>query len=361
MKTNNEFNVYFWNKITIKDKALLYEHLSNLIDGGVTATNALKGFLDKTLNPKLGLEITNLLLFIESGDSFSTAMKKMPFVFNRKEVAIIEAGESSGTLQKSFLNLSKQLNEEEDLRRKVKGALTYPTIILLFLIIAVFVIMTYVIPKIQPLFESTGIELPLSTRALIFVSEFFINDFYTIIIGLLIAVFSFKAYIKTNSGKRMIDDFYISIPLVGTVYKNYLLAQIASNLGLLIGAGIPIVKTFALTGDSSNNSIYKEIIYNVSKSVSSGKKITQSLEDADPQHKYFKNDFVQMIEAGEKTSTINKVCDKIAYQYSKEVDSSLAILMKWIEPAALLIAGIFVLWFAFAIFSAVLKITETVS
>ena len=360
MKTN-EYNVNFWNRITIKDKALLYEHLSNLIDWWVTVTNALKWFLEKTQNPKLWLEISNLLLFIESGDSFSIAMKKMPFIFNKKEVAIVEAWESSWTLQRSFLSLSLQLNQEEDLKKKVTWALTYPMIILLFLVIAVFVIMMYVIPKIQPLFESTWVELPLSTRMLIYVSQFFINDFYSIIVGIVIVVFVFKTYINTISWRRTLDDFYLSIPLVWTVYRNYIISQIASNLWLLIWAWIPIVKTLALTWDSSNNSIYKEAIYLVSKNVASGKKITQSIEDTDPEHKYFTNDFIQMMAAGEKTSTINKVCDKIANQYSKEVDSSLNILMKWIEPTALLIAWVFVLWFAFAIFSAVLKITETVS
>ena len=189
MKNVNENNVYFWHKITIKDKALLYEHLSNLIDWWVTLTNALKWFLEKTQNPKLALEISNLLLFIESGDSFSTWMKKMPFVFDKKEIAVIEAWESSGALQKSLLSLSKQMSDQEILRSKVKWALTYPLIILVFLIIAVFVIMIYVIPKLRPLFETTWIELPLSTKALIFTSEFFSNNFYLIIIFLLILYF----------------------------------------------------------------------------------------------------------------------------------------------------------------------------
>lgn len=361
MKTFNEDNIHFWNKINIKDKALLYEHLHNLIDWWVTATDALRWFLEKTQNPKLYLEVSNLLLFIESWDSFSTAMKKMPFIFSKKEVALVEAWENSWTLQRSFLSLARQLGEEEDLRRKVKWALTYPTIILLFLIFAIFVIMTYVIPKIRPLFDTTWVELPASTKALIYTSEFFTNDFYLIIIVLAVLVFSFRVYVKSNSWKKVIDDFYLNIPLVWVVYRNYILSQVASNLWLLIWAWIPIVKTFALTGDSSNNAIYKEAIYFISKSVASWKKITQSIEDTDPEHKYFTGDFVQMISAWERTSTINKVCDKIAIQYSREVDSSLNILMKWIEPSALFIAGIFVLWFALAIFSAVLKITETVS
>jgi type II secretory pathway component PulF len=174
--------IYFWNRITVKDRALFYEHLSNLVEGGVTVMNATNSFLEKTQNPKLYQEVSRLFLYINSGDSFSTAMKKLPGTFDRRETAIIEAGESSGTIQKSFANLSKQLREQEDLRKKITGALTYPLIIMVFLAIAITVIMTYVIPKIEPLFASNGVELPFATQSLIVTSSFMINNFVLIII-----------------------------------------------------------------------------------------------------------------------------------------------------------------------------------
>ncbi|MBP8017192.1 type II secretion system F family protein [Candidatus Gracilibacteria bacterium] len=357
---NRDMQIYFWHKITTKDRALFYEHLSNLVDGGVTVTKAVRSFLEKTKNPKLASEVNNLLIFIDSGDSFSIAMKKMPFVFDKKELALIEAGESSGTIQRSFATLAKQLREQDELKTKVKGALTYPLIIMLFLLIAVIVIMAYVIPKIRPLFELSGTELPFATQTLIYVSDFMTNHFLAIIFVFAILIVSFKIYIKTETGRTFLDKFYLEIPLLGTVYRNYIISQISSNLGVLIGAGIPIIKTLYLSGESSNNAIYIEAINIVAKKVESGKKITVSIEEVDPEHKYFLSDFVQLISAGEKTSSMNKVCEKISAQYTREVDSSLSVLIKWIEPIAIFIAGIFVLWFAFAIFSAVLKITETV-
>ncbi|MCK9272336.1 type II secretion system F family protein [Candidatus Gracilibacteria bacterium] len=352
--------VYFWHKITTKGKALLYEHLANLIDGGVTVVDALYSFLEKTNNPKLYKEIQNLLLFIESGDSFSISMKKLPYTFDKKEIAIVEAGESSGTMQRSFSSLARQLHQQEDLKAKVKGALTYPIIILVFLIFALFVIMIYVIPKLRPLFETTGVELPFSTRTLIYTSEFFSNNIVAIIFVIFIGFLALKIYRKSYSGKRVFDDLFLNLPLIGDVYRNYIISQISSNLGLLIGAGIPIIKTLKLTGESSNNAIYIEAMEMIANSVASGNKITQSIENIDPRHKYFTNDFIQMISAGEKTSTINKVCDKISTQYTREVDNSIGILVKWIEPLAIAIAGTFVLWFAFSIFAAVIKITELV-
>ncbi|EKD29752.1 MAG: hypothetical protein ACD_78C00290G0002, partial [uncultured bacterium (gcode 4)] len=125
--TNPEIQeVRFWHTITSKEKALFYEHLANMVDGGVPVIASLRSFLDKNKNPKLEAEIMSLLIFVESGDSFSIAMKKLPSVFDRREIAIIEAGEQSGTMQRSFESLAAELRNTEELKAKVKWALTYP-------------------------------------------------------------------------------------------------------------------------------------------------------------------------------------------------------------------------------------------
>lgn len=353
--------VYFWQTITSKDKALFYEHLANLVDWWVTIINALDAFLEKTINPRLSKEISNLLVFIDSWDSFSTAMKKLPMVFDRKEIAIIEAWESSGTMQKSFECLAVQLREEDDLKLKAKSALTYPVIIMAFLVVAVLVIMTAVIPKLKPLFDTAQVELPFATKSLMFASDFVTWNIIFIIIFIFLAYLWVKAYSKTSTWKKFYDELFLKLPLVWSVYKNYIIAQIASNLWLLIWAWIPIIKTLKLTWEASNNVIYKQAMDIIMEKVASWKKLTQSIQETDPQHKYFPNDFIQIISAWEKTSTVNKVCEKIHKQYTREVEHSIGVLIKWIEPLAILIAWVFVLWFAFAIFSAVLKITETVS
>jgi type II secretory pathway component PulF len=307
------------------------------------------------------VEILNLLVFVESGDSFSIAMKKLPNIFDKREVAIIEAGEQSGTMQYSFVNLANDLRSQEELTSKVKGALTYPFIIVLFLFGAVITIMTYVIPKLEPLFTNTGVELPFATRTLVASSRFIQENFWGIIILFLAVILSFQAYAKSDAGRRSLDMLYLKIPVIGNVYRNYIIVRIASTLSLLLEAGIPIIRTLGLTGESSNNVIFQEKITEISNQVLIGKKIAESIEEADPHFTVFTRDFYQIIGAGERTSTINKVCRKLASQYTREVDSSISVLVRFIEPLAILIAGIFVLWFAFGIFSAVLKITETVA
>jgi len=355
-----EVPIYFWNTITLKEKAVLYEHLANLLDGGVTLIEALQSFVAKTQNPLLYREINQLLLLIDSGDVMSIAMKKLPRSFDVSEVSIIEAGEQSGTMQKSFASLAEDLRNRQELRQKLKGALAYPAIILAFLIGAILVVMVFVIPKLMPLFETANTTLPLSTRSLVATSDFISHHFMVIVFGLLIVGVTIYGYLKSPQGKRAFDEMLIKLPLIGTVYQNYLIVRISTTLGLLLGAGIPIVKTLKLAGSSTGNSLYEEIFAGIVKNVERGNRIAESFNAMDPDGRYFPRDFLQLLAAGEKTSTINKVCAKISAQYTREVDQSVATMIKFVEPMAILVSGVFVVWFAFAIFSAVLKITENV-
>lgn len=263
-------------------------------------------------------------------------------------------------MQKSFANIADELRNQTELIRKVKGALAYPFIIVIFLALAMITIMTYVIPKIEPLFMNTGVELPAATQALVNTSRFMQHNFILIIFLIIAGFFAFKAYEKSEYGRRTLDQLYLSLPLIGDVYRNYIIVRVASSLALLLESGIPIIKTLELTADGSNNAIFAEKISDISKRVESGKRLAESIELVDPEFQTFTQDFSQIVSAGERTSTVNKVCRKLAEQYAREVDSSITILVRFIEPLAILIAGLFVLWFAFGIFSAVLKITETV-
>ena len=181
-----EVETRFWHTISLKEKAVFYEHLGNLLDGGVTLVEALESFCAKIKNPLLYQEITSVLRLIDSGDSMSIALKKHPHTFDKSEVSIIEAGEQSGTMQRSFASLADDLRNRDDLRRKLVSAMTYPLIIMGFLLAAIVIVMVFVIPKLLPLFETSGTELPLSTRSLVATSNFLANHFFLIIFFLII-------------------------------------------------------------------------------------------------------------------------------------------------------------------------------
>ncbi|MBW7954884.1 type II secretion system F family protein [Candidatus Gracilibacteria bacterium] len=351
---------YLFKKVSLLEKFNFYEYLSIMLDGGVTITESLKSVSKKLKNPYFKEKIEEILIFISSGDSLNKALKKIPDIFGPTEYSIIEAGEKSGTLVVSLSSLALEQKKLYELRQTIKGSLTYPLIIILFLILAVIIVMTYVVPSLIPLFAESGVEKPFATTALIATSNFLINNYILLILFLLTFVLFIAFYKTTENGKKTLDSIFLTTPLIGNVYKNYIIASSSSLLGILMNAGIPVVSTIILVGKATNNSIYEDLFNNISIKVSSGKKIVDSIVEIDEEGVYFPSDFVQLLAVGEKTASLDKVCKKLNEQYTREVNYSLATLTKWIEPIAILIAGAFVLWFAFAIFGAILKITGNI-
>jgi type IV pilus assembly protein PilC len=348
----------FRQVITLSDKILFYESLSNLLDGWVTLLTGLKGFSERLGSGILKASIDNLVYFVENGDALNIAMRKIPDQFNEKEIAIIEAGEQTGLLKNSFESVAIDLRMQEDLRRKIIWALTYPVIIVFFLLLAFLVVMTYVIPQILPLLVETTTELSFATRSLIATSEFSQKNFWYIIAWVLGCTFMFRGYTSTSSGKAWLDKMLIVFPLFGRIYRSYLVVQVLSTFALLLSSGVSIVRSLRLTAASAGNVVIYSMFHQIAESLSRGSKLTESMKEVDPTHMFFGLDILQMMETGERTSTVHIVARKISEQYRREVDAALAVMVKFIEPFALLISGVFVLWFAVAIFSAIMQIVS---
>jgi type IV pilus assembly protein PilC len=288
-------------------------------------------------------------------------MKKIPMIFSPSEIAVVESWETTGNLDNTFIKLSDDLKKIHNLHQKIKWALTYPLIIFIFLFVAVIIVLTYVIPAIMPVFETSWVELPLATIMLVKVSEFIRNNFISLVILLLLIVIGLNLYKNTQKGRLVISNFILNFPIIWNVYRNYILSVFASSLWTLISSWVPIIKSLQLTSKSINNLEYQNLITEISLEVSRWNKITDSMQIADKKWFYFTPDFIQLFSVWEKTASLDVVTKKISAQYSIEVDNSLWNLTKWIEPIAILIAWLFVVWFAFAIFGAILKVTETVS
>lgn len=351
----------FARKVSLVDKFNFYEYLSVMLDGGVTISETLESVQSKIQNTFFKEKIQELQTYVSSGDSFSKSMKKIPQIFSSGEISIIESGETTGKLSASLWHLSENLRKSYDLRSKIKGALTYPAIIFLFLLLALVIVLTYVIPAVSQLFASSEVALPLATQALIATSNFVIYNWPYIILFIATATLFFYAYKNTEKWRANLDYFLLGFPLVWKVYKNYILAAFSTNLGTLIASGVPVVKSLTLSAKSLNNLVYEAHLNEVIEKVSGGQKIVDSIQETDPEHVLFPLPFLQMLSVGEKTASLDTVTQKLTEQYTREVNYSLANLTKWIEPIAILVAGVFVLWFAFAIFGAILKVTQTVS
>ncbi len=332
-----------------------------MLEGGVGMAETLQSVGSKIQNPYFKEKILEIETYVSSWDALSKSFKKIPQVFSPWEVAMVESGEATGKLSQSLDRLSKNLKKSHDLRSKIKSALTYPSIIFSFLVFAIVLVLVYVIPALSELFDNSGVGLPIATQMLIGTSNFIIYNWFLIILLLLMLVIVSFVYKNTESGKANIDSLILSLPLIGKVYRNYLLANFATNFGNLISSGVSVVSSLRLAGKSLNNAVYEHYILEVEKKVTWGSKIVDSFSEVDPDHHCFPQDYLQMLAVGEKTASLEKVSERLSEQYTREVQYSVANMTKWIEPLAILISGVFVLWFAFAIFGAILKVTQTVS
>lgn len=358
--SDKEKNIILFKTISLVDKYNFYEYISVMIDGWVPITEALFSVSSQVSSPYFKEKIDEIITYISSWDSFSKSMKKLPHIFSAQEISLVEAWETTGGLSDSLMKLSEDLKKVYNLRSKIKGALTYPLIIFIFLFLAIIIVLTYVIPSIKPLFDNSDVELPFSTQMLIGTSDFISNNIIFLFLSMCSLFVVFFGYKTTVKWKMQIEKTILSLPLIGRVYKNYILSHVASVLWNLTWSGVNIIKTLKLVGKSSNNATYESLFDDIITDVAAWEKIVDSMRKVDPYGDYFPSGFLQMLWVGEKTANLDSICKKINIQYEKEVESSLANLTKWIEPIAIFLAGIFVVWFALAIFGAILKITQVV-
>lgn len=355
-----EKEFYLFKTVSLLDKFNFYEYLSIMLDWWVTIVSALESVIKKIKNVYFKEKINEMLLFISSWDSLNKAMKKIPDIFNQYETSIIEAWEKSWTLVSSLSSLALEAKKVYELKQTIKNSLTYPFIIILALVLCVLIVMTYVVPALIPLIEDAWVEKPFATVALIATSNFISNNFALLVVLILAFILFIYSYKATDSWKRFFDVTLLKLPLVWDVYKNYIISSSSEVLWVLMNAWIPVVKSIILVWKATNNVVYEDLYNDISTRVWNWKKIVDSILEVDGKSEYFPSDFVQLLSVWEKTASIDKVCKKLNEQYTREVNYSLSNLTKWIEPLAIFVAWIFVLWFAFAIFGAILKLTQTI-
>ena len=363
-KNNKNLNreIILSKKVWLVDKYNFFEYISVMLDGWVWITESLESVNSKISSTFFRQKISELITYINSWDSFSRAMRKIPSVFNSSEVFIVESWEATWQLSLALMKLSDDLKKIYDLRKKIKGSLTYPIIIFLFIFLAIAIVMTYVVPAIKPLFQDSGTELPIATQTLIASSDFVINNYPLIFLVIITVIFGIMFYFNwTNSWKFALEKMILWTPLIWKVYKNYILANIASTLWNLVWSWVSIVKSLDLTWKATNSVTYERLFEQIKEKVSLWNWIVKSMEEVDLEKNYFPSDYLQMLSVWERTANLEEISKKLNRQYEKEVDYSLANLTKWREPIAILFAWIFVLWFVFGIFSAIIKVTDTIS
>ena len=308
-----------------------------MIDAGLPLVKSLDTLIVQQNNVKFKNIITNVKETVEGGSTFADALAKHPGVFNDLFVNLVRAGETGGVLDTILHRLSAYLEKMENLKRRIRGAMVYPAVVIAVAIIVVSIILIFVVPVFAELFKDLGTTLPALTQFIVDLSRFFKNNIVYILIAVALLTFTTAAtYRRSKRGRKLIDAFLLKVWIVGDLILKTILARFCRTLATLTAGGIPILDGLEITAKASGNKVTEEAILQVRKDVAEGKTLAEPLSE---KPKIFPPMTVQMIAVGEQTGALDDMLNKVAYFYEEEVDVAVAALMSALEPAMIAILG----------------------
>lgn len=348
------------SRVSLKEKAYFFHLMAVMIDAGIPMLQTLRVLANKTDNLRFARILNTLEYSTSSGKSLSDSMARFPDVFTDAEIGVIKAGEAAGNLNTMLFRLSEQTEKSHALQIKLLTAATYPVIVLLVLIGIAAAMMVWIVPTLINLLKEGGLsesQFPTATKVLIGISAFISGYWWLVVIGVIIIYSLYKVYRGTEVGQFQSDYFKLRIPIVGTLMRKVLVLRFVSLLGILIEAGLPVLKTLQIIGSSVNSAPYRVKLWEVIKKVQSGEKISSNLEDAPF---LFPETVTQMLNIAEGSASIGSISQKIADHYDREIDHSLKRLTSLFEPLMILFVGIVVALLALAILMPIFDLTKLV-
>lgn len=335
------------NRVKARDRVLFSRQLSTLINAGLPLLQALRSVNDQTTSKPLKVILNEVTGVLEGGGTLSSALAKHPRVFNQVYISLIAAGETSGTLDKALDRLAVQQEKDADLVAKVRGAMTYPVIVVLVMLLVVGFMIVKVLPQVKSIYDGfKGVQLPLLTRVLLAISDFTIKFWPFIIFGLAVLGFVTTRYARTGAGKEVVDKLKMKAWPIGPLFMKMYMARFARTGATLIASGVPLLQMLEITSRAVNNVHLERSITAAGTKVQSGKSLADALA-GDPN---FLPLVPNMLKIGEQSGSMEEMLAKAADYYEKEVDNQIATISSIIEPVMMVMLGVV----AFIIVAAVL-------
>jgi type IV pilus assembly protein PilC len=334
-------------RVKSSDLSAICWQLTTMLEGGVSVTAALGAVTEDIENLQFQQIMKGVLEEVEKGESFSSGISKYPKVFNKLTVAIILAGETSGNLALALQRLAEYFNSRDKLGKKVKGAIAYPVFMLVFIVLIVAFIMTFIIPRFQLIFAQLGGQLPAFTRAFMGVYDAIRYNVVYIIGTLAFLVISIVlVYTKTQKGHYLFSKMFLAFPLIGKVISNAFVATFCRTMSALLASGVSVLEAFNILSTMSRNDIIKSAIVRTKENIVEGSNISLSMVAAG----FFPNMVVKMIQVGEQSGSLPKMLERTADYYERKVDSTVTTLLSLLEPIMIVTVGAIVLVVVLALY-----------
>jgi len=323
-------------RITTKDRVVFTRQLATLIGAGLPLSQSLHTAMEQTNNKRLQAVVQEIVTDVEGGKSLSLAFAKHPQVFDGVFISLISAGELSGTLDDSLQRVATQQEKDAATMSKIKGALTYP-IIVLFVIGGVLAFMLFtVVPQVEKLYEDLGKQLPFLTQIMVSAADFLATFWWLVLIGVGVGVYFLLQYLKTDSGIRVKDTFKIKVPIFGTMIRKLYMARFTRTGQTLLATGVSMLDMLKISSTAVNNSIIAESIDRAAEKVKGGKALSAALEPEE----IIMTLVPQMIKIGEQSGRIDEMMGRVAQVYEDELDEQIKTISTAIEPILMVVLAV---------------------
>jgi len=326
---------FFQPKVTGRDVVIFTRQLSTMIDAGLPLVQSLEILANQQENPTFKKVLREIKTDVETGTTFADGMKKHPHIFDNLFCNMIEAGELGGILDTILSRLAEFMEKAMTLKKKVKGAFTYPVICLCIAVVILGVILIFVVPTFEKMFADFGAALPVPTQIVVAMSNFVKSNIIYLIGFIMMVIFAFKKFYKTDLGERKIDAMSLKAPVFGELILKVSVAKFTRTLGTMLQSGVPILEALNVVAKTAGNRTIETAVFRVADSISEGRSIAEPLEETG----IFPNMVVQMISVGESTGALDAMLTKIADFYDEEVDQAVENLTAMIEPFMMVFLG----------------------
>ncbi|KUJ95400.1 MAG: Type II secretion system protein [Desulfonauticus sp. 38_4375] len=343
-------------KVTTRDMVIFSRQFATLINAGVPMLQALQVMCEQTQNNKLRRKLYQVRNEVEAGSSLYMALSKHKDVFDDLYLNMVQAGEAGGVLDEVLLRLAEYIEKAAKLKSRVKGALTYPAVVVTVAIAVVAVILIYVIPTFESMFADMGGALPLPTQLVINLSRFVKAKFMYMVGGVVVAYILFKLIYRTEKGKLFFDQVFLNLPIFGDLLRKVAVAKFSRTLSTMIRSGVPILEALDIVAKTSGNKVVEEGIMKAKSSISGGNTIAEPLDETG----VFPSMVIHMISVGESTGSLDTMLEKIADFYDDEVDVAVETLTSLLEPVMIVFLGTVVGGLVVSMYLPIFKMGEVV-
>ncbi|MBD0321012.1 MAG: type II secretion system F family protein [Gemmatimonadetes bacterium] len=331
-----DFNIVIGTGIKTREVVIFTRQFATMINSGLPLVQSLTILAEQTENKIFAKIITEVLNDIQSGQTLADSMRRHPKIFTELYVNMVAAGEAGGILDTILLRLAVFLEKNDALVRKIKGAMTYPAVMLFVVIACTTILLWKVVPVFAGIFIDAGLELPMPTKVVLAASSFLQTYIWMMIVGVIALAFAVKQYYKTEGGQLMIDRLMLNMPVLGSMLRKSAVSRFTRTLGTLVSSGVSILEGLQITARTAGNRVIHDAVMASRASIAGGATIAEPLKTSG----VFPPMVVQMINVGEQTGGLDEMLSKIADFYDDEVDAAVTALTSILEPIMIVVMGV---------------------